>query len=97
MGINKLKSRFKDQEDIPKQFKIAIDYLRKSFGGTNVEIVGKELRRTKSTKEYPHGMLGLDLKIENVDFFLNVTLAEDICFYGLIIAEDVVGTLTLKK
>lgn len=93
-ALSILQNKFGEKGNIPNTIKAAVYILAQAFGGTKVEIVGNEMTKSAPDKNKPNGMWGVSIKINDKPFFLTYELAEDICAYGLIIAEDVVGTIT---
>ena len=92
---------------MPAAIPIAVQFMRNSFGGTEVEIVS-EAFRLEPTEDAPAGRLGclIELKIPGVDmapvrtFFMN-SQAEDIAWPNLggashfsqMIADELVFTI----
>jgi len=97
-ALNILQSKFDEKKNLPNTIKAAVSILAQAFGGTKVEIVGTEMTKSAPIEKfYPNGMWGVDIKINDIPFFLTYEVAGDICGYGLIIAEDLVGSLTYNK
>jgi hypothetical protein len=79
---------------IPPAIEIAVDFMKRSFGGTEVEIVSEAYRQNPS--EYaPAGALGCDVHIsipdhemKPVKLFLANSIAEDIAFNNMGGAPD---------
>jgi len=95
-ALSILQSKFSDQKNIPNVIKAAVSILAQAFGGTKIEIVDAEMSKSSPDKFNPNGMWGICIKINDKPFFLTYELAADICGYGLIIAEDVVGSMGLS-
>lgn len=71
--------------DISPVIYAAIEVLKKSFGGTNIELVSSEMYRNN------HNQLGVLIRVEGILSFLGCeSNAEVICTYGIKIAEDYV-------
>lgn len=77
---------FENIREIPESIKIAVEFMRRSFGGTNVEILGGAYRLPPS-EDAPAGALGCDLSVDIPDydmkpvkFFLRNSIAEDMSF-----------------
>ena len=71
----------------------AIERLRLSFGGTNVELLSEEMYRKTPDEYTPIGKLGVDISIEGVKTFLGCeSMAEDIACtpYGQMLADEFV-------
>jgi hypothetical protein len=71
----------------------AIERLRLSFGGTNVELLSEEMYRKTPTEHSLAGDIGVDVKIEGVTVFLSCpNNAEDIACtpYGQMLADEFV-------
>ena len=71
---------------------LAVDVLRKTFGGTVVEIVGTKMYRKSPNKFAKLGYLGVDIKVNGIPTFLGCeSMAEEILGpYGFSIAEQFV-------
>ena len=71
----------------------AIERLKLSFGGTEVQLLCKEMYRLKPNEFSPAGDIGVDIKIEGVKVFLSCpNMGEDIACtpYGQKIADEFV-------
>lgn len=75
-----------EYKEVPSDITTAVEFMKKSFGGTDVEIVSGAYRLSP-TKDAPAGALGRDLliKIPDVEMtpvklFLRNSIAEDIAF-----------------
>jgi len=81
------------KEELPKitpAIQIAVEIMRESFGGTEVEIVS-DMYRLDPTEDAKGGRLGADIKINGIKTFLgHESMAEDICIYGKHLAEEFV-------
>ena len=95
-SLSILQSKFGDKGNVPNTIKAAVSILAQAFGGTKVEIVDTEMTKSSPDKFNPNGMWGIGIKINDKPLFLTYELATDICGYGLIIAEDVVGSMGLS-
>lgn len=95
-ALSMLQNKFGEKGKFPNTILGAVSILAQAFGGTKVEIVGTEMIKSSPDEYNPNGMWGVSIKINDRPFFLTAELAGDICFYGLIIAEDVVGSLGLS-
>ena len=72
----------------------AIKIIKKSFGGTDVELISEKMFRTQPNRYYPYGNLGVYIKVDGIKTFLGCeSNAEDICLYGLHIAEEFVANV----
>lgn len=93
--------------EIPPAISIAIEFMRKSFGGTEVEIVSNTYRLEPS-QDAPAGALGCDIEVKiphiemtPVKTFLRNSIAEDIAWtnlgggshYSQMIADEIVFSL----
>lgn len=93
--------------EMPPAIPIAVQFMRNSFGGTEVEIVS-EAYRLEPTEHEPAGALGclIELKIPGADMkavrtFLRNSNAEDIACpnlggapqYSQMIADEIVFTI----
>jgi len=79
--------------EIPPQIYEAIKRLQMAFGGTKVELLGKEMYRKPPSEFCPLGYLGVDIMVEDKKVFLGCeSMAEEIAWnpMGRIIAEDFV-------
>lgn len=88
-------------KEIPPSICIAVEFMRKSFGGTEVEIVS-DCYRLDPSEDAPAGALGCDIEVKiphiemvPVKFFLRNSISEDIAwsnFNGLaqMIADEMV-------
>lgn len=94
-------------KEIPPLICIAVEFMRKSFGGTEVEIVSDAYRLDPS-EEAPAGALGCDIEVKiphiemiPVKAFLQNSIAEDIAWanlgggshYSQMIADEIVFSL----
>lgn len=101
------REKIESNNEIPAAIPIAVEFMRKSFGGTEVEIVS-EAYRLEPSEDAPAGALGCDIviKIPNVEMtpiktFLGNSIAEDIAWSNLggasqisqMIADEMVFTL----
>jgi hypothetical protein len=85
---------------IPPAILIAVEFMRKSFGGTEVEIVS-EAYRLEPSEDAPAGALGCDITVKILDYemtpvktFLRNSIAEDMAWsYGQMIADEMVFML----
>lgn len=75
--------------EIPPAIPLAVEFMKKSFGGTDVEIVS-EAYRLKPSEDAPAGALGCDIhiKIPNhqmdpVKLFFRNSIAEDIAWNNM--------------
>lgn len=75
--------------EIPPAIKIAVDFMRQSFGGTEVEIVSEAYRLSPS-EDAPAGALGCDVHVSipghemnPVKLFLRNSIAEDMAFNNM--------------
>jgi hypothetical protein len=75
--------------EIPPAIKIAVDFMRQSFGGTEVEIVSEAYRLSPS-EDAPAGALGCDVHVsipghemKPVKLFLRNSIAEDMAFNNM--------------
>ena len=75
----------------------AIEILKKTFGGTKVELISSKLERSSPSTSYPCGYLFVELKIEGETTLLSYTTAEDILVYGETIAQEVVYPCIAEK
>jgi hypothetical protein len=73
-------------KEIPPAIKIAVDFMKESFGGTDVEIVSEAYRLSPS-EDAPAGALGCDVQVSipghvmtPVKIFLRNSIAEDMAF-----------------
>lgn len=87
--------------DMPAAIPIAVQFMRNSFGGTEVEIIS-EAYRLEPTEDAPAGALGCDivvkipallisrsqLEIEPIKAFLRNSIAEDIAWHNLVGAPN---------
>ena len=78
-----------NKEEIPTGIKVAVEFMRRSFGGTNVEIVS-EVYRLSPSKDAPAGALGCDIHIsipnyemQPIQMFLSNYIGEDMAFHRL--------------
>lgn len=78
-----------NEKDIPHAIKIGVNFMRNSFGGTNVEIISDAYRLSPS-EEAPAGALGCDVNVsipghemQPVKLFLRNSLAEDMAFHHM--------------
>jgi hypothetical protein len=89
--------------EIPAAILMAVEVMRKSFGGTEVEIVG-ECYRLNSSPDTPAGALGCDITIKipehemkPIKVFFRNSIAEDIAWkppeYSQMIADQMVFEL----
>lgn len=81
--------------EITEIIHLAIEKMRKSFGGTKVELLSAELERIdQSTIGGYQSILGAYVKIEGVKTFLHYRYAEDISItpdgYGQKLADELV-------
>ena len=94
-------------KEIPPAIPIAVEFMRKSFGGTEVEIVS-ESYRLEPSEDAPAGALGCDIevKIPHIEMtpiktFLQNSIAEDIAWsnlgggshYSQMIADEIIFSL----
>ena len=82
-------------KDIPQIIYCAIDILKKCFGGTDVELLSKEMYRLKPSIDAKAGRLGVDIKINGIKTFLGCeSMAEPICEpLGPYVANEYVASL----
>ena len=73
-------------QELPAAILIAVDFMRKSFGGTDVQIIS-DLYRSRPTQNAPAGELGCDIEVklaqhdmEPVKSFLSFNVAENMAF-----------------
>lgn len=74
----------------------AIEIMKKSFGGTDVQLLSTEMYRLPPDEFAKAGRLGVDITINGVKTFLgHESMAEDIACtpYGQMIADDFVYTI----
>jgi len=57
-------------KNIPPVIHLAIDIMRKRFGGTKVEIVGDRMYRLPPSSDAPAGKLGIDIEVQGIRAFL---------------------------
>ena len=77
--------------EIAPQIHQAIEILRKSFGGTQVELISTEMYRLPPSEFCALGYLGVDIRVEGKQVFLGCeSMAEEIAWnpMGKMIAED---------
>lgn len=82
-------------KEIPAGIKIAVEFMRRSFGGTDVEIISEAYRLSPS-EDAAAGALGCDVhvKIPGVDMkpvklFLRNSIAKDMAFNNMGGAPDI--------
>ncbi len=94
-------------KEIPPAIKIAIELMKKSFGGTDIEIISDAYRLSPS-EDAPAGALGCDIHIKipeydmiPVKMFLRNSISEDIAWWnimggapdlGQMVADEIVFT-----
>ena len=79
--------------EIAPQVLQAIDILRKTFGGTTVELLSTKMYRQPPSEFCKLGYLGVDIKIQGIKTFLGCeSMAEEIAWnpMGYSIAEEFV-------
>lgn len=79
--------------EIPQTIHITIDILRKTFGGTTVELISNELIHIDASEHYPNGRWGVNIEVMGIPSFLGLeSNAEDIAYnpYGHLVAEEFV-------
>ena len=76
-------------KDIPPAISIAVEFMKQSFGGTDVQIVSEGYRLVPS-EDAPAGALGCDIHVSipghemtPVKLFLRNSIAEDIAFNNM--------------
>ncbi len=94
-------------KELPPAIPIAIEFMRRSFGGTNVEIVSDAYRQ-EPTEDAPAGALGCNVLIKipghdmhPIRFFLSNFIAEDMAFYDMggvphfaqMVADEIIFTI----
>jgi hypothetical protein len=78
--------------DISPVIYSAIEILKKSFGGTNIELVSFAMYRNSNNQ------LGVLIRVEGILSFLGCeSNAEDICTYGIKIAEQYVFNISKES
>lgn len=79
-------------KDISPIIHQAINIIKNSFGGTEVDLISDKMYRSSPNEFKPLGELGVDIKIMNIKTFLSCELAENIgCTpYGQKIADEYV-------
>lgn len=80
--------------EIPDIIHSAIERLRMSFGGTEVELLSEKMYRLPPDGFTPLGKLGVDIKIMGIRTFLGCeSMAEDIACtpYGQMLADEFVA------
>ena len=86
--------------EIAPQIHQAIDILRKTFGGTDVELISTEMYRKPPSEFCALGYLGVDISIEGKRVFLGCeSMAEEIAWnpLGDKIAEDFIYNILKEK
>ena len=93
--------------EMPAAIPIAVEFMRKSFGGTEVEIIS-DAYRLEPSEDAQAGALGCDIEVKiphiemtPVKTFLRNSIAEDIAWtnlgggghYSQMIADDIVFSL----
>lgn len=75
----------------------AVEILRKSFGGTNVKILSKEMYRLTPDEYSKAGRLGVDIEIEGIKVFFGCeSNAESILEYGQHMADQFIFDIMKK-
>ena len=76
-------------KEIPPAIKVAVEFMRQSFGGTDVEIVGEAYRLSPS-EDAPAGALGCDVHVRipghemmPIKLFLRNSIAEDMAWNNM--------------
>jgi len=78
----------------------AIEKMKLSFGGTDFELISKEMYRTEPSESAAFGYLGVDIMVENIKTFLGCeSMAEDIVYspIGNLIADAFVYNIINYK
>jgi len=86
--------------DIAPQIYQAIEILRKTFGGTKVELLSTEMYRLPPSELCALGYLGVDIEVEGIKVFLGCeSMAEDIAWnpIGHLIANDFIYNILKGK
>jgi len=73
----------------------AVDQMRESFGGTEVNIISTEMERTEPTEFAKAGVCGFRCEIEGIKTFIPYSACEDMTAYGQHIADELVF-MTIK-
>lgn len=75
--------------EIPPAIRVAVEFMRQSFGGTEVEIVSEAYRLSPSD-DAPAGALGCDVHVsipghemKPVKLFLRNSIAEDVAWNNM--------------
>ena len=84
----------KSKEDLSQISPIiltAIEVLKKTFGGTDIELLSTEMYRLEPDEYAKAGRLGVDIKVQGVKTFLGCeSAAQPILEWGMPIAEQFV-------
>ncbi len=70
---------------------VAVDIMKKCFGGTRVTLLSKEMYRLPPTEFAPAGKVAVDIEIDGVWAILEYSTASEMLEpYGQMVAEEVV-------
>ena len=80
-----------DLSEISPIILMAIEVLKKTFGGTDIELLSTEMYRLKPDEYAKAGRLGVDIKVQGVKTFFGCdSMARPILEWGMHIAEQFV-------
>ena len=80
-----------ENKNIAKVIYLAIDIIKKRFGGIDVKLISDKMYRISPDEYTPLGKLGVDIEIEGIKTFLGCeSMAQEIVHtpYGSMVADE---------